>query len=75
MFVELQHIVFVQHNVEGVEIVGQPPHLHVRPVADDHRMTAVAHQRRDRAVRHMHERTGRLDDRQPERPGIRERSL
>ena len=75
MFVELQYIVLVQHHVEGVEVVGQAAHLHVRPMADDDRVIAVAHERRDRAVRDMHERTGRLHDSQPERPGVRQRPL
>ena len=61
------HVLFVQHHVEVVEVFGQPPHLHVRALADDDRMIALPHQRRHGAVGRVHERTGRLDDIQTER--------
>ena len=43
---ERQHIVLVQHDVEVVEIFGQPAHLDVGALADDDRVIAVAHERR-----------------------------
>ena len=69
MPLEPQHIALVQDDVEVVEIFGQPPHLHVIALADDDRVIAVADERRDRSMGHLHERAGRFDDLQAARAG------
>ena len=73
MLVERQHVLLVQHDVEVVEVFGQSAHLHVVALADDDRVIAVAHERRDRAMRDVDERTGRLDDRQAQGAGAGQR--
>ena len=47
MFVERQHIVLVQDDVEVVEILRQSADLYVGPLADDDRVIPVGPQSRD----------------------------
>ena len=75
MFLEVHDVLFVQHHVEAVEVLSDRPHLHVRALADDHRMIALPHQQRHGAVRRVNERTGPLDDIQTERASPLERAL
>ena len=68
MFLERQHVLLVEHHVEVVEIAGQPAHLHVIALADDHDVVAIADEGRHGAMGDVDERTRRLDDVQAERP-------
>ena len=53
----------LEHDVEVLQIFGQPAHFDVIALADDHGMIAVAHERLHRAMRDVDERAGRFDDR------------
>ena len=66
MFLEVHDVLFVQHHVEAVEVLSHRPHLHVRALADDHRMIALPHQQRHGAVR-QRERADRSPRRRPDR--------
>jgi hypothetical protein len=55
MFLELQHIMLVQHDVECLKIFSEAPHLHVVALANDDRMIALANEGSDGLVRHMDE--------------------
>ena len=68
-----QHVAFVEHDVELVEIFRQSPHLDMSALADDDRVVAVADEGLDRPMRHLHERAGGLDDLQAERAGVGQR--
>jgi hypothetical protein len=74
MFLELQHITLVQHDVKRFEIVSQAPHLHVVALANDDGMIAVANQRSDGLVRHVDERACRFNALQAQRANLGERS-
>ena len=52
---------------KSIEVAGQPAHLHVIALPDDHHVVAVADERRHRAMGHVDERTGGLDDVEAER--------
>ena len=73
MGVEPLDVLFVEHDVELVEVFGQSAHFHVIALADDHRVIAIAEERRDRPMCDVHQRTGRLDDLEAEGPGAGER--
>ena len=75
MFVERQDVVLVQDHVEAVEIAGEAAHFDVVALPDDHDVIPVPHQRRDGAVRDVHERARGLDDGEPERARARQRPL
>jgi len=62
VLVEGEHVGFVEHDVEGLEVVGQSTHLDVGALADDHGVIALRDERGDGAVRHAHERAGGFED-------------
>ena len=57
-----RHVLFGRDDVEGVEVLGQPAHLHVVRRADDDRVEAVLRERRHRAMRGPDDRAGRVED-------------
>lgn len=75
MLVECEDVIIGEHDVEAIEIAGEPAHLDVIALPDDDDVVAVARQGRDRAVRHADERAGGFDDGQPQRTSARERAL
>ena len=58
-----------------IEIAGEAPDLDVVALADDHDVVAVAREGSDRPMRDANQRTGRLDDGQPQSAGASERPL
>src|SRR5207247_4937561 len=70
MFLELQHIMLVQHDVECLEIFSQAPHLHVVALANDDRMIVLANEGSDGLVRHMDERACRFNALQTQRANV-----
>ena len=72
MLLERQHPLLIEHHVEVVEIAGQPAHLHVIALPDDHHVVPIADECRHRPMGHVHERTRRLHDVQAERPSAGE---
>ena len=64
-----------QHDVEGVEVLGQTANFDVRPLTDDHRMITVAQKRLEGPVGDVDERTGGLDDGEAACSGAGERSF
>ena len=75
MWIESRDVTVVQHDVERVQVVGQPANLDVVALADDDRVIAVADERLDGPMRHAHERTRGLDDRQAAGPRGCQRTL
>ena len=73
MLVEHGDVLVVQHDVEFLQILGQSSNLDVGAVSDDDRVIPVAHERLDRPMRHVHERTRRFDDLEAERAGVCQR--
>ena len=69
MFGEPGHVVLVEHDVEVVQVARQAPHLDVVALADDDHVIAVAHERVDRAMGHVHERACGLDNGETARAG------
>ena len=50
-----------------IQVAGQSTDLDMSALPDNHGVIAVAHERTDGLVRDVNERTGRLDDLEPER--------
>ena len=75
MLGQREHIALLQHDVESIQISGQPPDLYVIAPPDDHDVISVARETCDGPMRDMHERTGRLHDPQAGGPRGGQRPL
>ena len=70
-----EDVVFIQHDVEVLEIASEAAHLHVVALSDDDDVVALAGKRCDGVVRHTHKRARGFDDGQPESAGARQGPL
>ena len=74
MPLERADVIVVEHDVEAIEIIREPAHLHVVAVPDDDDVVAVARESRDGTMRNVYERARGFDDGQPQGAGPRESS-
>ena len=61
------HVGLIEHDVEGVEVFRESPYFDMSALPDDHGVVAVADERLDGAMRHVHERARRVHDLETER--------
>ena len=70
MFLEVPHVMLVEHDVECLEVFSQAAHLYVVALANDDRMIALANEGSDGLVRHMDERARRFNGLQTQRANL-----